>query len=799
MNDSPHLPLVRYSVRLRTAAWQELPPAVYDEDCWQVRELELDEGLDRPYVLDLRLITDELEVEVDRLVGARLSLSCQRGDDERLVHGIVMRAGYLGTYHDRLHLRLEVGPSLARLGLGQRSRVFQGKSVVQIVEEVVADAFGMDERTIDTSRLRRSYEELDYCVQLRESDLGFVDRILAREGIGYAFEHGETAETMVLFDDPRALSGASLSPADEREHAAPVIGVSTTASERAGTETIVSFEWRRAARLQRAELSAWDWKPWDPSPLRSSTHDEEPAPGAYGEHYAHDARRVVEQQGHGPHLDYTGRGAGDVHERQVVGSQTARGRGNVLAFQPGRTFELEGHPYAALDRSYALTQVVHRADCPESDADDTGIGAGANYENRFECVPAELPWRPRPRPRPTIHGHLLATVVGPAGEQIHTDEHGRIKVWLHWDREQGPTVADASCWLRVAQPWAGPGWGSMFIPRVGMEVLVSFADGDPDQPMCVGCVYNGHNRPPYPLPQERTKSTIKSSSSPGGEGFNELRFEDAKGQEQIFVHAERDHDEEVGRNHSRSVGHQESIRVTDDRSVTVGGSQTVTIEGNHRVAVQGTSREGTPLPGPHYSIEIDSELSVSANKTIVLEANESITLQVQGTRLTLTPTGAVLQAGQGAAVTLDAAALMKSSPGASVLLDPQGGLAIAAMVGPGMPGAALAMDGAAKLSSQAGATLQMGSDVTLSAPSGAGPGASLTLDSGATMSGHEVSLQAQASSLVLDAGAMLEGTSVEVTGAETTLAGASTTIRGQQIVAQGGALVTIMAPLVKIN
>jgi type VI secretion system secreted protein VgrG len=797
----PALPLVRYAVRLRVPAAGGRPPAVLDEEVWHVRQLELDEALDRPYLLELTLVTEELDLDLDALVGAELTLACRRDEDERLVHGVVMRAWYLGTFGEQLHVRLSVGPALARLHLGRRSRVFQGKTVVQIVEAVVAEGIGSLGRRIDASRLLRSYDERDYCVQLRESDLALVLRLLAEEGIGFWFEHGEAAETLVLFDDPRALRPIH-ADADHVEGSpgAAVVPVASSGADRAGAETIVRFEWRRQARPRRVEVSAWDWKAFDPERLHGHADDDDDAPWAFGERYEHGRRRTVEEHGHGPHLDHTARAAADTHAGHVARSQAALGRGDVLAFAPGRTFELEGHPYQALDRGFALTRVVHRADCPEVELGDDGRLRGPNYENDFECIPQGVPWHPRARPKPRVHGHLLATVIGPPGEEIHTDEHGRIKAWVHWDREHEADHAEASCWLRVAQAWAGPGFGALFIPRVGMEVLVSFADGDPDQPLCIGCVYDGKNRPPYPLPQERTKSTIKSRSTPQGQGGNELRFDDAAGHEEVFVHAQRDLLEVVRRDRQRRVGGREAVTVARDRSVAVSGSQTVTIEGTHTITIKGTSPQGVPLPGPHYAIAVERELSVHATKSVHITAPESITLAVQATTLTLTPQGLVLQGGQGASTTIDAGVLLRSAPGASVQLDAAGGLSMAAMAAVGVPGASLAMGAAATLESQAGAGLGLGHDVTLHAPAGpTAPGAALTLDAGATVTGHAVALRAQAARVELDTGATVEGMTVRLQGAELACEATKTSISGQQVVTQAMSLLTIAAPLVKIN
>ena len=797
MNDSNHLPLVRYAVRIEVPERADHPEQRYEEEHWQVRELELDEGVDRPYSLDILLLTPDHDTDIDGLVGARFTLSCRRNDDERFIHGIVQRAWYLGTFRDRLRIRLEVGPALATLALSRRSRVFQSLTSVQLVEQVVAEVFAAHERALDVSRLIRSHDPADYCVQFQETDLEFVTRILAREGIGYFFEHDDTVETMVLFDDPRALQGISLMPGDESQRPPPIVPVQTSGPGHADAETIVGFEWRRRTRTRRVQRSAWDWKPWEPQPARSLTELEDDAPWAMGEHYAHGERRLFEEHGTGPHLDHTTRSAADGHEHRVAASQAALGQGNVLAFSPGQTFELEGHPHAPLDRDYTLLRVIHRADCPDVEHEGDGHFAGANYENRFECIPADLPWRPRPQPRPSVHGHLLATVVGPPGEEIHTDEHGRIKAWIHWDREHGPEDENSSCWIRVAQPWAGAGWGSMFIPRVGMEVLVSFAGGDPDQPLCVGTVYNGHNQPPYSLPDERTKSTLKSRSTPGGDGFNELRFEDSAGAEEVFLHAQRDFNEVVGNDHSRNVTANETISVGADRSVSVEGSQTVTIAGNHAVSVKGATSTKPDTDPPHYSIDVDNSYALSATETINLRAGKSITLEVGNTTLTLTPQALTLTAGNQASVTVDANVQLKSQPGASLEVAADGALRVAAVDSTKAPAATFTLDKEVAVASQAGASLGLAEDVKLAASPDAG--ASLTLDANANLTGQKTLLEGESSFLMLDQDATLEGSNTTIRGGDLLCEADKTTMVSQQITAQGGAQVTITAPLVKIN
>jgi type VI secretion system secreted protein VgrG len=247
---------------------------------------------------------------------------------------------------------------------------------------------------------------------------------------------------------------------------------------------------------------------------------------------------------------------------------------------PGYWFALEDHPIAELDAEYVVVSVSHRGNQAEALG---GIAAESSparepYRNDFACIRRSVPWRPlRQTPRPVIRGAQTALVVGPSGEEIFTDEQGRIKVQFHWDRE-GKRDERASCWVRVAQAWAGPGWGALYLPRIGHEVVVEFLEGDPDRPIVAGSVYNGQNPPPVSLPANKTRSTLRSASSPGGDGSNELRFEDAAGSEEVYLHAQRDLSIEVRNDKTQRVGGKETLTVEKDRSRTVVGNQSLRVE-----------------------------------------------------------------------------------------------------------------------------------------------------------------------------------------------------------------------------
>jgi type VI secretion system secreted protein VgrG len=299
--------------------------------------------------------------------------------------------------------------------------------------------------------------------------------------------------------------------------------------------------------------------------------------------------------------------------RNATRIEVSVARSELTNVSPGMRFELTDHPVAELDREWLVVGVRHEGS-GRGDGGGSGSGEGeVEYTNRLELIPADVEWRPlRSRWKRRVHSVLTATVVGPSGEEIHTDVHGRIKVQFHWDRE-GQKDERSSCFLRSMQPWAGQSWGMVFLPRIGMEVVVTFVDGDVDRPLVIGSVYNAQNPPPYALPDEKTKSTIKSNSSPGGNGFNEIRFEDAAGSEEVFIHAQKDMNEKVLHNHSQAVDNNQSI--------TVGGNQTESVTGNQTHSVEGERRA---------TVTKDETLHVEKNRVRTVTGNDRTT--ITGTR-----------------------------------------------------------------------------------------------------------------------------------------------------------------------
>ncbi len=633
-----------------------------------VRSLELEEELDAPYTLTAVLVAEDTLLDVDRLVGSQFELDVSRrrlslaGDggsqDDRQVHGVVLRADYLGTHSHRMLLRVVVGPALSLLALTRRSRVFQELTAVEIATAVVADVFAATGRVLVVDRLRVDHPVIDYCVQHRETDLDFMQRVLAEAGITFVWDHEGDAERLVLLDANDTFVPLGHDAVDGSDGEPPTTVPVLTSGAGVDIDGLSRFGWTRRMRTGAHEVHAWDWKDSSPRRLTARAEPQQRESWDFGESFDHDRRRLLETAtGTGPHLDATDDAAERHAARSGVETARADGAGNLLAATAGATFECTGHPNPHLERQFVMVRVHHRVDIPAADVFDDGLDAAEHYVNEFEAIPLEQTYRPQRRRKPEIRGPQLATVIGPPGEEIHTDALGRVKVWMHWDREgQAAGTHELSCWVRVAQLWAGAGYGAFFLPRVGMEVVVQFLDGDPDRPLIAGCVYNGQHPPPYAMPDERTKTTIKTASSPGGveAGYNELRFEDARDREQVYLHAQRNFDERVRANHSTRVGVDQSLTVGRDRSKTVRGDEERTIDGSRTTVIGGSTKtnvaggreveiycgaSGPTAPAGVDKVSVLGERQVYADERVLTEVGPGRT-----TSMDVTPEEIVLRA-----------------------------------------------------------------------------------------------------------------------------------------------------------
>ena len=467
------------------------------------------------------------------------------------------------------------------------------------MQEIVEDIFKDSKIPSDRYEFRLFNKEhlRRYCVQYRETDLAFINRILAEEGIYYFYEHTKDKHRMIFADDPVCYM--------------PIAGDTTMTFKPASglnpeKEVISRIDISRCLCSGSYTQTNYNFKmPSVPLETKAQSRDENVRkyeiydyPGQYGE--TDRGRKLTKARMEG---------------RSAMQEQ-AQGTGNCPRLLPGHTFKLAGHDFQSFNKEYMLVSVTHTVEQPQTMEEQAGSG-GATYSNIFTAIPSNVPYHPdKPPQKPYIHGLQSATVVGPENEEIYVDEYGRVKVQFHWDR-LGKRDENSSCWLRCAQTWGGGGWGAVFIPRIGDEVLVSFMEGDPDWPIITGSAYNGLNTPLYDLPANKTRSTIKTRSYPNSHGYNELRFDDRAGHEEVFIHGEKDWNILIKNDKGQTVGHDETLTVINNRDKTVGVNQSETIGVNKTINVGQNHSE---------SIEVNMTRNVGMNKfdTTTINSMETI-------------------------------------------------------------------------------------------------------------------------------------------------------------------------------
>ncbi len=555
------------------------------------------EGISVPFSFELTLVSEDTSIDPRALIGKGATVFVRLAQDEtRPINGVISRfrqerlgvpEGPERLMHMATYTAVLV-PWTWLLSKSMNSRIFQKKDVVQIVEQV----FGEWKFSHYEFRLTGSYAKREYCVQYHESDLDFVSRLLEEEGIFYFFEHERSRHVLVMADSPDAHRDC---PVQSTVRCLLDKGAEAVQAE----DVITHLGWGEEIRIASYVTTDYNYLMPStdllvemPTSIEVGTGKREvyDFPGRYGTRA--DGERYAELRM-------------QAEEAQVT---KLHGVGNCRTFSSGYRFTLEDYHRKEMNgRPYVLVDVEHEAREP---VELTGSAPEASYTNTFTCIPHGVAFRPlRLTPKPVVQGVQTATVTGPPGEEIYTDEHGRVKVQFPWDRE-GLRNEETTCFIRVGQVWAGQGWGAVWIPRIGHEVIVGFVEGDPDRPIIIGSVYNAANTPPYTLPDQKTKSTLKSNSTPGGGGSNEIRFEDKKGEEEVYIHAQKDHNVVVEHNRGTTVGNNDSVTVGNDRSLTVRGSETITV-----------TRTCT------RTIQQGEKLTVAQGRTVQVTGGESRTIE----------------------------------------------------------------------------------------------------------------------------------------------------------------------------
>jgi type VI secretion system secreted protein VgrG len=532
------------------------------------------EELGRPFSYTLDLLSEDESINPSSILGQDMTIKLSLEDEsDRCIHGIVTRFSATGSIGRYTRYGAQLRPWIWLLSHTSDCRIFQNETIPDIIKTVFRDLGFTD---VDDA-LTGTYKPLEYVVQYRESAFNFVTRLMERAGIYYFFTHEESKHSLVLADSASAHGPAKgyeevpyyppeVNHARDHDH---FDGWALEHQFRTGVFAVNDFDFKRPS----ADLNAKSSSPRDHAKSDLEYYDY---PGEYIEVEDGETFAKLALQAH--QAEY----------------EQVRGKGNARGLGAGHLFTLKNFKRSDQNREYLIVSV----DCKiqvkgyESQGRDS---AGSTYEASMLAIDSKADFRlAHATPKPTVAGPQTAIVTGKDGEEIWTDEHGRVKLQFHWDRV-GKSNEESSCWVRVAQLWAGSGWGGMYVPRIGQEVVVEFLDGDPDRPLVTGCVYNGNNRPPQELPGKASQSGIKSRSTKGAnpDDANEIRFEDKKGEEELFIRAQKDFKEVVKHDHS------------------------LVIDGNQKVEVKGEKTE----------LSLTGKYKVDAGKTIDFAATESITLK----------------------------------------------------------------------------------------------------------------------------------------------------------------------------
>ncbi len=571
------------------------------------------EEMSKPFEFTLELVSTTLTLDATSIVGKAVTVTIllPNGTDQRYVNGTVLdfSAGELDTSGGVRVYRATIVPWFSLLKFASNCQIFQQKSIPDIIEAIFSDLGCSDYE----KQLTQTYAALDYCVQYQETHFDFVCRLMEAAGIFYFFKHTDGKHTMVLADDASKYAACT-------ENSVSYYG--DFDSSIAGRIT----SWEHAFRFTSGKYTLTDYNFETPTTDLKATEST-----------------VISLSGVSSYeqFDYPGKylttsdGTSLSKVRMQIYEwpyEVVRGTSSCASFNPAGTFEVSDHPIdSEKSKSFVVLAVEHDIAAPVQYMSETIGRKSKGYSNRFECIPSSVVYRPpRVTPRPHIRGPQSALVVGSSGQEMLTDKYGRVKVQFYWDRV-GQKDENSSCWIRVAQNLAGNTWGMQFLPRIGQEVLVEFLDGDPDRPIITGSVYNADQMPTYALPDSQNKSGLRTRSTTEGsdQTFNELTFDDTKGSEQIYFHAEKDFVREVENNDSLKVGYD--VKNPGDQTIQIYNNRTVTLEnGTDSLDVQTGDRTVTIDKGNDSLTVSEGNRTITISKgnvsVTISEGNETVTL-----------------------------------------------------------------------------------------------------------------------------------------------------------------------------
>ncbi|WP_424404888.1 type VI secretion system tip protein TssI/VgrG [Pasteurella sp. PK-2025] len=568
-----------------------------------VLSFKLTEKYSELYCLSLKLTSLDSEIDFKSVVDNSVKFKVwQNGELLRQVNGMVVSFEQGDSGSSQTHYGMEVYPDLWRTTLRRNSRIFQQQDIQSIVSTLLTEHGIVDYAFV----FRNSHPVREFCVQYQESDFDFLQRLTAEEGIFYYFEQGDGQHKVVFSDSAETLSEK--------------VCLSYNVNRNAQLQEKVVSGFRRREQVRPSSVKLKDYtfkKPsWTAQFSRFATDIENQRAGY--EHYDYPGRFKDEAQGKA----FTQYRLESLRHDAHLG----QGESNGPSLQVGKLLVLSHHPRAENNTAWQLIKIIHEGRQPQSAEQESG-GTGTYYDNAFQVVPRHQTWRPNQRTKPRVEGPQIAMVVGPKGEEIYTDNYGRIRLQFLWDR-YGHHDDHSSCWIRVTQPWAGKGWGMIAIPRVGQEVLVDFLDGDPDQPIVTGRTYHANNLPPGALPGAKTQMNLMSQTYKGG-GYNGIMMDDATNGQKLDLHAQRDmntvvlndRSTTVMNNHLESIGEDQKITIKQNRIKSIGGDETLLI-----------GQDSTTVIGGDYVL--------LAGEDILLESiSEDITLETQNAKMVLSKDG----------------------------------------------------------------------------------------------------------------------------------------------------------------
>jgi type VI secretion system secreted protein VgrG len=546
----------------------------------------------------LDLLSQKSDIDIDAILGKSVTVAVKLQDDStRYFNGYVTRFSQGGTHGRYRRYFATVNTWAWFLSRTADCRIFQDMTVPDIVKKIFAD----HPTAMFKEELTGSYATWNYCVQYRETDLNFICRLMEEEGIYFYFTHEDGKHTLVMADSYSAHALCQdeaipfIAPEDLARPDIEHIGTwSLTREIQPGVYVQDDYDFERPSVELRAKKTVV--RQYTPSDYEVYDY-----PGGYLQKPDGEATAAVRI------------------DEFAAQFETAQASSNVKTVSVGTLFNLEKCPREDQNREHLIVAATY--DLEFSDYEAMPERGGAEYRCNFVAMSSKQQYRPqRLTPKPFVQGPQTAVVVGPGGDEIYTDKYGRVKVLFHWDR-QGEKAKDenSSCWVRVSQPWAGKAWGGVAIPRIGQEVIVDFLEGDPDQPIITGRVYNAEQMPPYALPANMTQTGIKSRSTKGGgpDNFNEIRFEDLKGSEQVFIHAEKNQDIEVENDETHWVGHDRTKTIDHDETTHVKHDRTETVDNNETITVHGMRTE---------TVDKNETITIHQNRTEQVDQNETITI-----------------------------------------------------------------------------------------------------------------------------------------------------------------------------